>query len=324
MTALKTAIATYGHTEDIKNGSVTPKDVRLEHVEVKPIIGAFRRMVRDLEFDLCEMAPTTYFIARASGAPFIALPIFLNRRFHHAGLVCREDSGISRPSDLEGKRVGVRAYSVTTGVWTRGILTNEFGVDCSKITWVVDDEEHSQTLRLPSNVEKVAPGQSLSEMLAAGELDAGFTRAAGIGRQGAPVAGWDKNGTPDEPPYHELFPDASLREAEWFDRTGIYPFHGLLVIKESFLESNPSIAASLFNAFEEAKNRYLKRLSSETERKPDDERYRLLADIVGADPLPYGFAENLPAIDALIDYSFQQGLIPERPSAMSLFAPVRV
>ncbi len=118
-------------------------------------------MVRDLEFDMCEMAPTTYFIARAYGAPFTALPIFLTRRFHHRGLVVRGDSGIATPKDLEGKKVGVRAYSVTTGVWTRGILTNEYGVDPRKVTWVVDDEEHVTQLKLPPNVVHVPAGNRL-------------------------------------------------------------------------------------------------------------------------------------------------------------------
>ena len=116
---LKIAIGTYGHTRALKWGDVRIEGVDPAFVEVVPIIGAFRRMVRDVEFDICEMAPTTYMIARALGAPYIALPIFLMRRFHHGGFVVRPDAGIRVPKDLEGKSVGVRAYSVTTGVWTR-------------------------------------------------------------------------------------------------------------------------------------------------------------------------------------------------------------
>ena len=117
---LKIAIATSGHTAALKDGTVPIEGVEANFVEVVPIIAAFRRMVRDVEFDVCEMAPTTYLIARARGAPYIALPIFVMRRFHHGGFVVRPDAGIKVPKDLEGKRVGVRAYSVTTGVWTRG------------------------------------------------------------------------------------------------------------------------------------------------------------------------------------------------------------
>ena len=135
---LKIAVATSGHTVALKDGTVSIEGVEANFVEVVPIIAAFRRMVRDVEFDVCEMAPTTYLIARARGAPYIALPIFVMRRFHHGGFVVRPDSGIKAPKDLEGKKVGVRAYSVTTGVWTRGIFTNEYGLDASKVTWVVD------------------------------------------------------------------------------------------------------------------------------------------------------------------------------------------
>src|SRR6267154_6532892 len=155
---LDIAIATYGHTAAVKSGEVPIKGVDANFIEVKPIIAAFRRMVRDLEFDVCEMAPTTYMIARTRGAPYTALPIFLMRRFHHGGFVVRPDADIRVPKDLEGNKVGVRAYSVTTGVWTRGIFTNEYGLDASKVTWVVDDEEHVTTLKLPANVIHAPPG----------------------------------------------------------------------------------------------------------------------------------------------------------------------
>ena len=128
-----------------------------------PSSQAFRRMVRDLEFDVCEMAPTTYLIARARGAPYIALPIFVMRRFHHGGFVVRPDAGIAVPKHLEGKRVGVRAYSVTTGVWTRGIFVNEYGLDSSKVTWVVDDEEHVTTLQAAAERHPRAGGQIAGE-----------------------------------------------------------------------------------------------------------------------------------------------------------------
>lgn len=165
---LKIAIAEYPHTSAIRNGSIPIEGVDAEFVTVKPQIGAFRRMVRDVEFDVCELAPTTYIIARAYGAPFVGLPIFVVRRFHHGGLLVRPDAGIKTPKDLEGKKVGVRAYSVTTGVWTRQVLIDEFGLDSSKVTWVVDDEEHVTQLKLPSNVVHAPQGSSLAEMMASG------------------------------------------------------------------------------------------------------------------------------------------------------------
>src|SRR6202030_27617 len=109
------------------------------------------------------------------GAPFVALPIFVLRRFHHAGLLVRPDAGIKTPKDLEGRKVGVRAYSVTTGVWTRAVLIDEYGLDSSKVTWVVDDEEHVTQLKLPANVVHAPEGKSLQSMMKAGEIQAGFS-----------------------------------------------------------------------------------------------------------------------------------------------------
>jgi hypothetical protein len=136
---LKIAVAEHPHTSAIRNGVIPIEGVDAEIVTVEPQMAAFRRMVRQVEFDVCEIAPATYIIARAYGAPFVALPIFVLRRFHHSGLLVRPDAGIRTPKDLEGQKVGVRAYSVTTGVWTRGILIDQYGLDSSKVTGVVDD-----------------------------------------------------------------------------------------------------------------------------------------------------------------------------------------
>jgi len=148
--SLKTAIATYPHTAALKDGSVKPSGIDLEFVEVSPIIGAFRRMVRTLEFDVCEMAITTYLCARANGKEFTAIPVFPVRAWHHGATSYNTKSGVEKPSDLTGKRVGVRAYTVTTGVWARGILASEYGVDWDKTTLVIADEEHVAEYKAPS------------------------------------------------------------------------------------------------------------------------------------------------------------------------------
>ena len=171
---LTIAVAEFPHTKAILSGRIPIEGVEPQFMNVVPQIAAYRRMVRDVEFDVCELAPTTYIIARAHGAPFVALPIFVMRAFHHGGLLVRPDAGIKSPKDLEGKKVGVRAYSVTTGVWTRGILIDEYGLDSSKVTWVVDDEEHVRELQLPPNVVHAPEGTSLVEMMAKGEISAGL------------------------------------------------------------------------------------------------------------------------------------------------------
>jgi 4,5-dihydroxyphthalate decarboxylase len=316
---LKIAIASYGHTKGVKSGAAAIAGVEPDFVEVVPIIGAFRRMVRDLEFDVCEMAPTTYMIARALGAPFIALPIFLMRRFHHGGFVVRPDSGIKQPKDLEGKKVGVRAYSVTTGVWTRGIFVNEYGLDSSKVTWVVDDEEHVTSLKLPSNVVHAPDGKSLASMMASGELQGGFSGPAGIGRAGPPTGAWEQRAQASSVNYPELIANAPEVEAQWFRRTGTYPIHGLIVVKTAVLAQHPFVAKSLFDAFLKAKDAYVARLKAGEGNGPDDLKYRSLTELVG-DPLPYGLKENMPSIEAMLTYGLQQGLIPKRMPMADVFA----
>jgi 4,5-dihydroxyphthalate decarboxylase len=315
---LKIAIASYGHTKDVKSGAAAIAGVEPDFVEVVPIIGAFRRMVRDLEFDVCEMAPTTYMIARALGAPFIALPIFLMRRFHHGGFVVRPDSGIKQPKDLERKKVGVRAYSVTTGVWTRGIFVNEYGLDSSKVTWVVDDEEHVTSLKLPSNVVHAPDGKSLASMMASGELQAGFSGPAGIGRAGPPTGAWEQRAQASSVNYPELIANAPEVEAQWFRRSGIYPIHGLVVVKTAVLAQHPFVAKSLFDAFLKAKDAYVARLKAGEGNGPDDLKYRSLTELV-SDPLPYGLKENMPSIEAMLTYGLQQGLIPKRMAMVDVF-----
>jgi len=314
--ALSIAIGDYGHTAALKRGEVPVAGAALRFVEVKPIIAAFRRMVRDLEFDVCEMAAATYLIAREHGSPFTALPVFTYRRFHHAGFVCRADAGIRAPKDLEGRRAGVRAWSVTTGIWTRGILQNEHGVDLSRVTWVVDDEEHVTTLELPAHVVHAPAGRSLAELMAAGEIQAAFTDNAGIGRAGAPREGWLAAARPSG--YIDLFPDAARLEAAWFRKTGIYPVHGLIVVKNETLARHPGVARALFDAFVAARDRYLARFAAGESVSDRDDHYRSMAAVVG-DPLPYGVAANRPAIDAMVAYCRQQGLLRKHYAAEELF-----
>ena len=313
------SIRTYPYTSALKSGEIKVKGVELEFIEVDPQIAAFRRMVRDVEFDMCELAPTTYIIARAYGAPFKALPIFFGRRFHHDGLLVRPDAGICVPKDLEGKKVGVRAYSVTTGVWTRGILENEYGLDTSKVTWYVDDEEHVRELKLPPNVLHVPEGKSLASMIATGELDAGFSGNAGIGREGAPTEGWNDKPQREKPDLHDLMPNAAAEAEDHFKRTGIYPVHSTLVVKDELLKAQPDLAGNLYDAFLAAKLAYVDKLRSGEANGKKDLEFIELSRIVGDDPLPYGLKANRPTIEALIDYAYQQKLIPRRMAPEDVF-----
>jgi 4,5-dihydroxyphthalate decarboxylase len=313
---LDIAVANYPHTAPLLSGEVPIEGVTPNFIQVIPQIAAFRRMVRQVEFDVCELAPTTYIIARAYGAPFVALPIFVMRRFHHGGLLVRPDAAIKHPKDLEGKKVGVRAYSVTTGVWTRGILIDEYGLDSSKVTWVVDDEEHVTRLELPANVVHAPEGRSLADMMAAGELSAGFDANAGIGRSGSPTGGGWKQ---VEANYPELFPNAEEVEAAWYKKTGIYPMHGTIVVKDEIIKAHPWIARSLYDAFSKSKALWLAKLKSGEANAASDKKYRQLTKIVGDDPLPFGMKQNMATIAALEDTAFKQKLTPRRMPIGDIF-----
>lgn len=313
---LTIAISTeHPHTAAIRDGSIPIEGVDPEFIVTKPQIGAFRRMVRDLAYDVCEIAPTTYIIARAYGKPFKALPIFVVRRFHHSGLLVRPNAGITHPKDLEGQQAGVRAYSVTTGVWTRQVLIDEFGVDNDKITWWVDDEEHVQEMTLPANVKHVPTGDSLADMIARGDIVAGFEKAAGIGRTGAPTGGWQEV----EADYPDLFPNAEELEAAYYARTGVYPMHGTIVVKDSVLAEHPWVVKSLNDAFTRAKDEWIAKMHSGEDDSATAKKYKKLTEIVGPDPLPYGIEANRATIEALEKTAFDQRLTPRRMTMDELF-----
>lgn len=299
-TVLKTALATYPHTKALKDGTVTAPGLSFEYVEVAPITGAFRRMCRTLDFDVTEMAITTYLTARAFNKPFTALPVFVMRQFHHAPIVYNVTSGVQSPKDLEGKKVGVRAYTVTTGVWVRGILATEYGVDLDKITWVVVDEEHVLEYRKPSNVLE-RPGANLAEMVAKGEL------AAAIGA-----------GKVDSPDVTPLFSNAGETEAAWYRKTGIYPVNHTVVVKDSLLQADPTLAPRLFAAFAAAKAPFLAQLKSGGELPGDAQTLARRRSVVGDDPLPYGLPRNRKAMEAVIRFAHDQKILPRvvRPEEM--------
>src|SRR2546429_5755030 len=168
---LRTVTRTQGNNRALRGGTVKPKGFEFAFGEVDPLIAAFRRMVRGNEFDVCEMAITTYICAKAHGKPMTAVPVFLVRAFHHGAILVNTKAGIRTPKDLEGRKVGVnRGYTVTTGVWARSILQDEHGVDLRKITWVLSGDEHVAEYRAPANVVPIEKGKNIGDMLASGEL----------------------------------------------------------------------------------------------------------------------------------------------------------
>lgn len=324
---LTAAVRSHGGALPLVSGAIALDGLRLDWIKVEPQIAAYRRMVRDLAFDVCELAPTTYLCAKAFHKQFTAIPVFLTRDFHHHSVVCNVSSGIKEPKDLEGKKFGVRAYTVTTGVWTRGVLESEYGVDPARVTWYTDDEEHVTEWVPPPNVVKVPPGESLATMIAGGRLDAALSGAAGIGRSGPPTANWEAAAAhaiaaPRSAPLAPLFPDARALEVAWYRRTKIFPMHGLIVIKNAVLAERPWVARELLRAFQASKELHLKHLTAAGPTTADDRHIlQTLEMIGGGDPLPFGLEANRPTIEALIQYAYSQKIIPAKVRPAEVFAP---
>lgn len=315
MEPLTIALGDYAHSEAVLDGRAAVRGYVAKRVEVRPIIAAYRRMIRDLEFDVCELAPVSYLMAREAGVPLIAIPVFLNRRFHHGDIQCSPKSGVVTPRDLEGRRVGVRAYTVSTGVWARGALEEEYGVDLHQVTWVVDDDDHVEG-RSPANVERVHDGRSLGTLLAESQIDAAFTGNAGTGRAGNPHDGWETTASAEITSTYPLFSDHEILERDYYLRTGIYPLHSMVVVRRELVEKDPELPTELYAAFAEGK-----RLAAGAD--PDYAALPRLAKQrarVGGDPIPYGLQANAPSLAALQRFSKDQGLI-DTEAGDGLFAP---
>jgi hypothetical protein len=291
---LKTVTRTQGANAALKDATVAPNGFEFEFEEVDPLIRAFRRMVRELEYDVCELAITTYLCAKEHGVRFTALPVFLVRGFHHGAIVA---NGVREPKELEGQKVGVnRGYTVTTGVWARGVLADEYGVDLDKVTWVLSGDEHVAEYRPPANVVPMESGQDLGELLAAGEL------AAAIGVEG----------------FAPLLPDAEEAGFDALRSRGHYPINHLIVVRDELLDAAPAI----FAAFAEAKDIYVERVRNDELENPTatDRMYKRVLEITGEDPLPYGVEPNRSTIEELIDHALRQKILTRRPDIESLFA----
>jgi 4,5-dihydroxyphthalate decarboxylase len=265
---LRTALGLSPLVRALKDGRITSDRVRFDFVDVEPVTRAFRRMTRAMEFDLCEMALTTHAQAHAFGKPITALPVVLLRGLHHGALICRRDSTLRGPADLVGKRIGVRAWSQTTGVWVRGVLRDEYGVAHDSMTWVTEEDAHVQEFVDPPFVQRMTAGHDLRAMLLSGEIDAAVA-----------LAGFDPAVV------RTVIPDADAAAAEWSRRTGVYPINHIVVVKDALLAAHPWLADELIRLF----------LAS-----------RKLAD----DTVPYGIDANRPAIELLMRYAAEQGLIP--------------
>ena len=279
---LRTAFAPYPHVRALRTGAIATPRVRFDFEDVPNITRAFRRMVRTLDFDLCEIALTTLAQAIASAKPLIGLPVVVMRGFHHGALVCPQGSPLNSPADLRGKRVGVRAYSQTTGVWLRGILLEAYGIDHRDITWVTEEDAHVAEYSDPPNVQRIAPEQDLRAMLMSGDIDAGIA-LAGV----------------DASKVRPLIADPDDAAAEWFRNGGVYPANHVLCLKSSLVQQYPWLPEELLRLFVAAR-------ISATEPSAEAK----WSGIVG-DPLPHGLGSNHAAIGTCLRYAAEQGLVQQ-------------
>jgi 4,5-dihydroxyphthalate decarboxylase len=300
---LTTVTRTQGANQALKDGTVTPSGYSLRFEEIPVLVKGFRRMVRDLEFDVSEMALTTYLTAREHGVAFTALPIFLVRGFHHGAIRYNVRSSIREPKDLEGRRVGVnRGYTVTTGVWARGILASEYGVDLDKVTWVLSGDEHVASYVPPDNVVPAGQGADLGEMLIRGDLDA--------------VVGVDV----DHPDVAPLIADPEEAAVTALRDRSFYPINHLIVVKDEVLSRHPDVASSVFDAFTEAKRRYVRRLRDGDLSTATDRMYARVLQTTDADPLPYGVEPNRPMLETLMEFAFAQRILTKPVAIDDVFA----
>ena len=284
--ALRTVLGDYPHTLSLKRGEIPSGAVRLDFVDVKPTHLAFKPMVRELAFDVCEMAIVTFLMAKAYGKPFALLPAVMLGRFQHHCMLYNAERGALAPQKLAGRRVGVRAWSQTTGVWLRGILANDYGLDLDSVRWVTFEDAHVAEYRDPPQIERGAAGKDLTELLLAGEIDAAIYGAE----------------LPDNPRLKSVIPEPQAAAQAWYRKHGVTPVNHLVAVKTDLVHTQPHIVAEVYRQLAAAK--------------------RAAPAPAGIDPAPFGVAANRPALELIIDYCLQQRMIPRRFAVDELFADV--
>lgn len=302
-TKLKAVSRTQGNNRRVKEGAVTLPDFDLAFEEIPVLVQGFRRMVRQLEFDVCEMALTTYICAKAHGVKFTAIPIFLVRDFHHGAISHHVPSGLKTPADLTGKRVGVnRGYTVTTGVWARAIMQEEYGLDLSTVTWMPSGDEHVEAYKAPKNVVPLPDGD-LEAHLASGDV------VAAVGD------------TWDHPNIAQMIPNEFEAGAAALKNRGFYPINHTVAVRDDVLQKYPDAAVQIFEAFAESKRQYVADLKAGRIAKLSrvDQVHKVALEKM-SDPLPYGIEPNRKTLENLVGHAVTQKIIPRSMTMEELFA----
>ena len=274
-TTLRIAIGDYPHTLPLKRGEITSPWLKLDFVEVKPMNKAFKPMVRQHAYDASEMALVTYLQAKAYHKGLKLLPAVMLARFQHGTVLYNAERGPLSPADLPGKRIGVRSYNQTTGVWIRGILENDYGIDLNRAQWVTFEDGHVPEAKDPPGVIRARPEQDITAMLIAGELDAAIYGAA----------------MPNDPRLKSVIPDPDAAAKEWYAKHHLVPVNHMVVVTDELAAANPPAVAELYRLLEAGKQ-------AAGPAKG------------GIDTAPFGKEANRPCLELLASYAIQQKLIP--------------
>ncbi len=315
------ACGPYDRMEALRSGIVQPEGIDLTYVPIQSPPELFARMIKRGSFDVAEMSMSLYTQLRSKGEfPFVGIPVFPSRLFRHGYIFVNSESGITAPEDLSGRRVGVQEYHQTAGVWVRGLLASEYGVDLSSIRWKEGGVNAPRTpdvldLRPGTDIdiEFIGEDVSLDQLLESGQIDAYF---------GARKP--DSYRTSDR--VQRLFPDYQQAERDYFRRTGIFPMMHTVVVREDLVDRHPWILESMFKAFVESKQWAMQQM-----RFSGTHRYMVpwlqahieeIDEIFGGDPWPYGLEENRVAIETFLGYLVDQGFLATAPPIEQLFTPL--
>jgi len=298
---LTLAVGDYEITRPLKDGTVQAEGIDLTVLTSMDSITRHWRFLRNNEFDAAEISASSYIVSKDRDLPFCAIPVFPHRRFRHGFIYINRNKGIEKPTDLIGKKIGVKAYQVTAVLWLRGMLEHEYGVPHRSIDWYSDlDEDLDFTPPEGLRLTRVRDDQSVETMLAEGELDA-LLHPDII----EPIVKKD-------PRVGRLFENPKAAEIEYYERTGIFPIMHFVGLKREVVERHPWIPRSLAKAFEQAKAIGMRRMRNPRVaplawyQEALEEQERLL----GPDPWQYGLTpENVKNINTLMGYSHEQGLI---------------
>ncbi|KAF4626700.1 hypothetical protein G7Y89_g11458 [Cudoniella acicularis] len=316
----------YDRMVPLAMGEVQPAGLSVNFIYEHQPREIFDRMIANREFDASELSASEFITRYVSGdRSFVAIPAFPSRAFRHR-YICINTHKVKEPQDLNGKRIGVQLYTMTAGVWIRGLLQHEYGVDLSTIEWIEGKMDGPGSHGKPSSLPPLAPvkitqntnpTKSLSDLLEAGEIDAviGARLPECLGKSRAPHI-------------RRLFQDFKEVEMDYYKRTGIFPIMHLVAFRREYYEANQFVASALFNALHQSKELARKRMESS-----NADRYMLpwlpeqvdeIREVFGGDCWPYGVDPNKKTLETLVQFLYEQNMITKMVSIEELFAPVRI